>query len=276
MNLFKMFFWFFPLGLDGDPGSGGGDPDPSDPGNDPNPDPGNDPDPNDPDPSPTFVEVNGVKIPEAEFEKIAQEKYKDRFEAYDNREKWQKENTQKAQQNAQHERDAETYRSIMANPQAFIQQFQPQQPANQSEQFVQGIRQQYPDVDPGFLKAMYSSFEQIAGRTAQQKIDPLVKQQGANFEREFLSKHPDVLMNSPEYNQIGSFIQAGTDPEQAYQFVFRDTIAKQKLDDTIKLRDEDAKRKLKQTRLHPLNGTKLKGKNFQDRSREIIDRMYTE
>ena len=124
----------------------------SDPSGQPPVEPSNPPELSEPEPAspPTeFVDFKGVKIPAGDFESLAREKYKDRFDAFDNREKWQAENTRKAQETAQDRRDAESYRRLMESRST-------PQPQNEYEalkkQYIEEQRSFYPDSDPRTLE----------------------------------------------------------------------------------------------------------------------------
>jgi len=98
-----------------------------------------------PETTPTdFVEFEGVKVPREAFEKQAKDLYRDQFDAYDNREKWQAENTKKAQEIAELRRDADSYRRLQSQPQS--------PPTNAYEaskqKYMQNMSKRFPDVDP--------------------------------------------------------------------------------------------------------------------------------
>lgn len=212
--------------------------------------------------SPTdFIDFKGVKIPASEFETLAKEKYKDAFEAKDNREKWQAENTRKAQEIAQDKRDAAEYRRLMADRQQNPTQRQdPYQSAKQ--EYIQDMKRDFPDLDDRFLAKQFDLTMKLAGKTAEEYVNPIHEQQGKAFEAKFLAEHPKVQKGSEQYQEIASLMGSGVDPERAYQIVFHDDILKEKTDLAIKQRDEEATRKLKQSRTagSPASQSKAKGR----------------
>ena len=228
----KLMFW-----IDGDPNAGGGDPN-----GQPDPEAGNDLDlagepatttPTD------FVEVKGVKIPASEFEALAKEKYKDRFDAYENREKWQAENTRRSQEIKQIQRDAEEFRRLKSDPR-FQQTFNPQ---NQQVSDIQALAQQFPDVDPRFFDAI----AKIIDQRTQKAVSPIAERNAQEWEKQFLATHPIIKPGTEKYGELAELLQAnpGIDPEKAYKMVYQDELLNQQLEDRIKARDEEAKRKLK-------------------------------
>lgn len=222
--------------------------------------------------SPTdFVEFEGAKISLDAFEKAARERFKDAFDAQENREKWQAENTRKAQEIAEIKRKAELADRLMADPRF-------QQPAHRPDDFktryIQDMQKAFPDVDPRFLEMQANYMEQFAGHHAKSYVDPVLRQQGEQFEREYLTRHPDVLKGSPQYQEIAQLIGNGVDPERAYQIVMFDSIKQKEIESAIKRRDEEAKRKLKASRVTGQQGTRVKSGNFSERANQIIDEMF--
>ena len=244
MNLMKLLFpklWF---GLD-DLNPGGGAPEGQPPADDGNaPAPAGDP----PAPSPTdFVEFEGVRIPADAFEKTARERYKDAFDAQTNRDKWSAENTRRAQEIKQLERDAEAYRAMKSQPQNQTQ------PKNEyeamKEQYIREKSEFYPDADPqklqSFLGKEFDWNAKLAGFKAQETVQPIHQRQAAEFEEKFLQAHPKVQKGSEQYQEIAQLIGSGVDAEKAYQFVFQDDLLKEKTETALKARDEERLKKLK-------------------------------
>lgn len=243
-QIWKMLFpklWF---GIEGDP-SGGGDP-----SGQPGAGEGNgDGTPGDGQ-APTEIELGNVKVPKEIFEKVAKETFKDRFDAYENREKWQSENTRRAQEHADKLRKAELYDRMMAEG------FPQRQPVNpleaQKQQYIQEMKKDFPDLDERFLARQFDMTIRLAEMRGKELVEPIYAQSGERFERDFLQAHPKVQKGSPQYQEIGELIRAGVDPEKAYQTVFFEELLKEKLEaktqEAIKKRDEDAKRKLQQSR----------------------------
>ena len=262
MLIFKMLFRKLWFSLD-DQEPGGSAPEPGQPP----PDDGNAPAPTqEPANPPTdFIDFNGVKIPAGDFETAAKEKFKDRFEAYDNREKWQAENTRKAQETAQDRRDAESYRRLMDS------RNQPQ-PQNEYEalkkQFIEENKSFYPDSDPrtleNFLSKQFDWQAKLAGFKAQESLAPIQEREGREFEDRFLKAHPKVVKGSDQYQEIASLIGSGVDADKAYQIVYFDDILKERETDAIKRRDEDAKRKLQASPTRSVQGTTPKPKTFKE------------
>ncbi len=215
--------------------------------------------------SPT-VKIGEVEISSEEFERLAKEKYQDRFDAFDNRDKWQAKLTQEAQQNSDYRRKAEQFDQLRSDPRL--------QPQDRKSKYVEKMSQRFPDLSREFLNMNFDEMSALTGATAKEAIDPIVQRQGQDFERRFLEKHPEVSKGSDEYFRISNLIQNHVDPEDAYQLVFKDTILKSKIDDAVKAKNDDAKRKLKNSSISGRTGTKPKGKTFAERSHSIIDEMY--
>lgn len=224
-----------------------------------------------------FIDFEGVKVPASSFEKIARERYKDAFEAKENREKWQTENTRKAQENAEKLRKAELYDRMIAEG-----RFNQSQPSNPYEakkkQYIERKSKQFPDVDPRFFESQFEDIQELAEMKGRELVQPIYAESGEKFEKDFLAAHPKVVKGSQEYNEIAKLMGAGVDPERAYQTVFHDSILEERLKEqtekAIKARDEEAKRKLKQSRTTSgANGTAPKSKNFSDRAWSIINSM---
>lgn len=259
MFLLKMLFPKLYFGLDDLPegtGAPSGQPDPKQEGNDPDPNPEPAPEP------PTdFIDFKGVKISASDFENVAKERFKDRFEAFDNREKWQAENTRKAQENAQAMRDAEAYRRLMAERENTQDAPTDPQFEAQKAQYIAKKMKLFPNVAPEFFESQFEDLYE-ARQSAREVVDPILRQQGETFESKFLTDHPKVVKGSPQYQEIAQLIGSGVNPEKAYQIVFHDDILKEKTDAAIKQRDEEAKRKLQQARTQstPAQTGKLKGR----------------
>lgn len=212
--------------------------------------------------TPTDVELEGgVKVSQATLDKWAKETYKDRFEAYDNREKWQAENTRRAQEIKQIERDAEAYRRLQSDP-----QFNRQQPdrslEGQKRTYVDKKKAAFPDVDPRFFESQFDDIHEMAGRRASESIDPIRQSQAAEWERNFLSTHPLIKPGTDGYAKVAEYVGKGYDPEDAYEKVFRKEIMDKEFQDRTKARDEENKRKLKNNRTQSSStGSKPLGRN---------------
>jgi len=263
MNFWKMFFqfcFFFaddptdggsdPNGQQGDKGDGNGDGGDGDGSN-----------------SPTeFVEVNGVQIPTEQFDALAKERHKDAFDAKENRDKWQAENTKKAQEIADIRRKADSFDRLEAD--RFRQVQAP--PTNLKDQYVQDMSKRYKDIDPTFLEGQFDWMQKMASMQTQQAINPIITQQNEDFERKFLADHPNVVVNSPEYQRLSSLIGAGADADDAYHLVFPND----RIESAIKARDDETKRKLKQSPTRGKVGVRQAGSHPDDRAKAIIDEMY--
>lgn len=213
-----------------------------------------------------FVEFEGVKVPFSAFEKIAREKYRDQFDAYDNKSKWQAENTRKAQEHAEAIRKAEAFDRLEAD------RFQRPAPKNEYESsreaYIAKKVKLFPDVDPRFFESQFDDIWEMSEERAKKTVEPIYAQSSEQFERDFLSKHPNVVKGSTQYYELGELIGAGVDSEKAYEFVFRDSILKEKTESAIKARDEEAKRKLQQSRQTSTSGSESSNKT---RSEKIWD-----
>ena len=201
--------------------------------------------------SPTeFVEFEGVKVPKESFEKVAKERYKDHFDAYENREKWQKENTQKAQELAEDRRIAEQYRRLSADPQ--FQEFmnRGERPRNtfeaQKQAYVAKKKQAFPDVDPRFFESQFEDIYEMSGVRAQSTITPILQQQSEQWEAQFLKERPIIQKGSEKYYKLAELVGKGYDPNHAYDLVYKDELLNQTVEDRLKARDEEAKKKLQQ------------------------------
>ena len=263
MFLLKLLFpklWF---GLD-DLNPGGGDP-----SGQPDPEPGNDPAPTgDPAaPSPTdFVEFEGVRIPAEAFEKTARERYPDAFDAQQNRDKWSAENTRKAQENKQLERDAEAYRAMKSQPQNQTQ------PKNEyeamREQYIREKSEFYPDADPqklqSFLGKEFDWNAKLAGFKANESLIPIRQQQALEYEHKFLAAHPDIQIGSKEYHEIANLMRdEGLSAEHAYEKVAgwanperRKSLIQKEVEAAIKAKDDERLKKLKATPVNSQDGDK--------------------
>ena len=249
-QIWKLFGKLY-FGLD-DPNGGGGEPS----GQPPEPN-GNAPEPNaEPVPtSPTdFVELEGVKVPQSTFEKIARERFKGAFDAEANRDKWQAENTREAQRLKQLERDAEAYRALRAD-----HRNQPQ-PRNEfealREEFIKEQSEFYPDADPqklrSFLSKQFDWNARLSGHKANEALDPFRQQQANDFEQKFLAAHPDVKPGTQEYQEIAETMERGFNAEEAYDRVMgwgnperRKSLIQKENETAIKAKDDERLKKLK-------------------------------
>jgi hypothetical protein len=278
MLLMKWLFGRTHFSLTGDPLNGGGGASDDQPATD---DTGNDDlgDGGSTDTTPTEeIAFKGAKVSKSELENWAKETYKDRFEAFENREKWQAENTRKAQENAEKLRKAELYDRLMAE-ERYGQRQRPTNPYEaKKKEYVEKKTKHFPDVDPRFFESQFDDIQELAEMKGRELVQPIYEQSGDRFEREFLAAHPKVIKGSEEYQKIARLMGAGVEPEEAYQTVFyKDLMAEQLKAETekaIKARDEEAKRKLKQTRQSSSQtGTKPKSKNFEEHAWNVIRQM---
>lgn len=275
MILMKWLFGKTYFSLDGDLGGGGGAS-----SDQPDPNKGNEigGGGDEPETTPTeYVEFEGVKVPAAAFEKTAKERYKDAFEAKENREKWQAENTRKAQENAEKLRKAELYDQLMSE-----RRFQRPEPTNPYEakrkEYVEKRMKAFPDVDPRFFELQFDDIQELAEMKSRELVEPIHAESGERFEREFLSAHPKVIKGSPEYHKIARLMAGGFDAEEAYQSVFHKEIMEEELklktEKAIKDREEEALRKLKQSRQSSgASAVQVKSKNLEERAWNIIKKM---
>lgn len=266
MDMFSMLFPKLFTSIDGDPGAGGGDPagqpDPTDQGT-----PATGGEDSEATPPTEFIDVKGVKIPASEFEQLAKEKYKDRFDAYDNREKWQAENTRKAQELAEYRREVEESRRLMAQLRAGKQEDPVQK---MKREYVEDMKRQFPDIDDRFLEAQFNWQMKLAESRAKDSLDPFLERQGQEYERKFLADHPKLQKGSREYHEILEMTQSGVDPERAYQIVFFDDIVKEKQEAAIKQREDESLRKLKENKTSSSQATLPKAKSFD----EVFERAF--
>lgn len=194
--------------------------------------------------SPTeFIELEGgIKVAKEVFEKHAKETFKDAFEAKDNRDKWQAENTRKAQEIAAVQREAEEYRRLRQDPR-FQSQFN-QQPANPRDAYVAEKTKMFPDVDPRFFANQFDDLMRFSDMRAREAVSPILEQQSQEWERQFVASHPLIKPQTDEYYKLGRMIEKGYDPEDAYQIVYRQQLMEQEFEGRIKKRDDENKKKL--------------------------------
>lgn len=204
-----------------------------------------------------FIDFKGVKIPASEFETLAKEKYKDAFESHENRSKWQAENTRKAMELAQDKRDAEEFRRLRAERENPRENQDPIQKAKQ--EYIQDMKKDFPELSDRFLEKQFDWQMKLAGQSAEQVVNPINEERGRAFEEKFLAEHPKVQKGSVEYQKIAQYIGAGVNAEDAYNLTF----PQDRIESEIKKRNEDAARKLKQSRTQstPAQVGKLKGKD---------------
>lgn len=277
MKFIKLFFprlWFGLDDLDG----AGGDPDM---GNDTGADDGNDPsgaDGTDANGDEIVIGENRVRLDDLR----GNEQLKQYFDAYDNREQWQKANTEKAQEIAQIKRQADSYQRLMADPrfQQFMQGGQQQQSSNPKDQILQTFKQKWGNqVDPTFLGELIDAVGQVYAPMIDERINPIRQFIGSNWERDFLSSHPELKKGSDEYYQINDLINKGTDPELAYESVMgwanpnrRQGLLQKEIESAIKKRDEENRRKLKQNR----TSGGAKGSKVSNNPDEIFEDAWAE
>lgn len=244
-DFFKLFGKHY-FSFDDDLNGGNGDPGNGQPGTDGGSNGGDDG--NDGGTNPTEIEVNGVKIPVAQFDELARSRYKDQFSAYDNREKWQAENTRKAQEYSEYKRRAEAYERLLAQDPRFSQQSQ--NPVERTKlKALQNLKSRWGnDVNPEFISDLYDQFSEAMGIVADERLNPIRQWIGNNWEKDFLRQHPEVQRESPEYQRMVRMVESGADPEDAFEVSFKEMVLQKRIDEAIKKRDEDARRKLQQSR----------------------------
>ena len=188
-----------------------------------------------------FVELEGVKVPQSTFEKIARERYKDAFEAKENRDKWQAENTRRSQEIKSLERDAEAYRRLQAEPKP--------QPKNQFEAqkqaYVEKKSKSFPEVDPRFFESQFEDIWEMSGKRAQEITAPDREQRNQEWEKTFLASHPLVKPGTEQYQKMVEYGERGYDPEDAYQIVFKKELQEQEFSARSKAVDSERLKKLK-------------------------------
>ena len=245
--LIKMLFpklWF---GFDGDPGDGGGDPNGQPSGDDP----GNGGDPSGGGQAPTEIVIgeNKVKLDDLRSNPAL----KNYFDAYDNRERWQSENTRRAQQLKSIERDAREFQRLKSDPR-FQQAFNPQQqPANRydaiKQNFIQKASQQFGgQFDPNFMGMLFDSMSELSGARAEEVVQPFQNQYLSSWEKQFIKEHPLVKTDTQEYEELSYLIGRGADPEKAYKAVYSEQILNAEIESRFKKRDEENALKLKRSR----------------------------
>lgn len=270
-QLWKLLFPKLYFGIDDLPSGGGapnGQPEPDDEGNatDPNAEPAA------PSPTEDIEFEGGVKVSKEMFEKVARERYKDAFEAQTNRDKWQAENTRKAQEIAQAQRDAEAYRRLMADPE-YQQRRNPNPRQTAKQEYIEDMKKDFPDLDERFLAKQFDWNMKLAEQRSREAIDPFLERQGQDYEKSFLAAHPKVVKGTPQYQEILELTQQGVDPERAYKIVFFDDLLKEKQEEAIKLRDAEAKRKLQQSRTASTAGTKTAPKTSKERFENAWEKL---
>ena len=197
-----------------------------------------------------FVEFEGVKVPQEAFEKVARERYKDQFKSHEDREAWQKSNTQKSQELAEDRRVAEQFRRLSADPR--FQEFMNQgaRPRNdfeaQRQAYVQKKQQQFPEVDPRFFASQFEDIWEMSGVRAQSQVTPILQQQSEQWESQFLKERPLIQKGSEQYYKLAELVGKGYDPDHAYALVYKDQLLNQSVEDRLKARDLEAKKKLQQ------------------------------
>lgn len=220
-----------------------------------------------------FVEFEGVKIPADAFDKVARERHKDAFESHENREKWQAENTQQAQEHAEFRRKAAEFDRLQYDPR--LQQ-PTQQPLGIDQEYVRDAQQMFgSNVDPRFLEMTARFVAKKTKEGIEEAVGPLRNQQGESFETVFMKDHPLVKKGSEKYFQVSEKMKAGYDAEDAYQLIYAPEISEQNFQDRLKTRDEDTKRKLQQARTPGQRGVGGKPATHKERAAAIIDEMYT-
>jgi len=209
-----------------------------------------------------FVELEGVKVPLSAFEKVAKERYKDAFEANENKSRWQAENTRKSQELAEDRRIAEHYRRLSADPR--FQEFMNQgaRPRNdfeaQREAYVQKKMKAFPEVDPRFFASQFEDIWEMSGVRAQGSITPILQQQSEQWEAQFLKERPIIQKGSDEYYKLAELVGKGYDPDHAYNLVYKDQLLNQVVEDRLKARDAEAKKKLQQKQTPSASGGQKK------------------
>ena len=224
-----------------------------------------------------FLEMQGVKVPLTEFEKLAREKYKDAFDSFDNQKSWKAELAERGRELNELKRKAESFDRLEADR---LNQSRSNPPASGldklREQFIDENLQFYPEADPNaarkYLSSQFDWQLKLAGHKTQEALQPIYEQDGERVEREFLQAHTDVVKGSPEYLKIADKYSKGYELEDAYYLVMKPKIDKQKTDEAIKASEEDAKRKLQQNRQSSSNASvEHKPKSNSDRIRWAME-----
>ena len=261
----KMFFSFGDQ--DGDGGGQGSGNDDGDAGNDDGGAKGDDGQAAD------FIDIGEVKVPKEALEKYAKETYKDRFDAFDNMEKWQAKFTQEAQLNSQFRRKAADYDRLVASQSQG-------QPTNEKDQYVSQMTQRYPDLSRQFLEDQFQWMQKLSGQQAQQSLKPFMTQWGAQQEQDFMNRHKDVIPGSPEAMQIADMIDQGYKPDIAYNEIMgwanpekRKVLIEKENQEAIKRRDEENRLKLKRQRTGGTGSGKKKDPESFD---ETFEDVYAE
>lgn len=197
--------------------------------------------------TPTEIVIGEHKTTLEDLRKI--EALKPIFDDHDNRAKWQAENTRRAQEIAEIRREAEMFRKLKSDPR-FREQFEGRQqaPTNpidaKKQAYVQAKMKAFPDVDPRFFESNFDDMMELAGQRAQETVTPILQQQSEDWERRFLSDHPLIEKGSDKYYQVADLIGKGYDPEHAYNIVYSDELRAKSVDEEIKKRDSEAKKKI--------------------------------
>lgn len=208
--------------------------------------------------APEFIDFEGVKVPKEAFEKHARTLYKDQFDSHDNKSKWQAENTQRAQENAEFKRDAENYRRLMDSR-------EPKDPREaMKEDYISDMQKQFPDLDRRFLEKQFDWQMKLSAKQAKDSVEPFMDRQAEEYEAKFLAEHPKVKRGTSEYQEIAKLIGAGADSERAYQIVFFDDLKKDLETEAIKRRDDEATRKLRESRTQSNQASLPKPKSVEE------------
>lgn len=241
-----------------DPNVGGSDPQ----GNAPSNDPGN---VNQEAATATDLEINGVKLSLDALK--GHEKLKDVFDAYENRQKWQAKLTQESQKVKQLQRDALEFQRLKSDPRfaQFMQGGQPQNRIDQiRQQFIQKATSQWGNnVDPNFINFMGDYIAEISGHRAKEAIEPFQNQYFSEWESNFLNSHPLIQPGTEKFEELKNYLASGVNPEKAYKAVYQEEIMQKEIEDRIKKRDDENRKKLNNSRR--VNGTvqqTMKPKSF--------------
>lgn len=188
-----------------------------------------------------FVEFEGVKVPREAFDKIAKERYKDQFDAFENKSRWQAENTRKSMENKAIERDAEAYRRLQTE--------QPKQPQNtfeaKKQAYVDKKSKAFPEVDPRFFESQFEDIWEMSGSRAQEITAPEREQRAKDWEDGFLKTHLLLKKDTPQYDEMVGLLQRGYDPEDAYEKIFKKEILESDFETRQKAADAERLKKLK-------------------------------
>ena len=86
----------------------------------------------------------------------------------------------------------------------------------------------------------------MSGVRAQSQVTPILQQQSEQWESQFLKERPLIQKGSEQYYKLAELVGKGYDPDHAYALVYKDQLLNQSVEDRLKARDLEAKKKLQQ------------------------------